>query len=138
MRNLFTLLLLCLLLNACLGTVDVGPGLAEISQGFSESMRWSDYPNAAAYVQPDARAAFLDKFQEDADLHVVDSHILSIDMYKHEGQADAVYEMEYYRLPSSRIKKWRWKQQWRLFQEKLTKPGVWLIENEPPALPWRE
>jgi len=138
MRNLSILLLLCPLLTACFGAVDVGPGLDKISQGFSESMRWSDYPNAAAYVQPDARAAFLDQFQEDADLHVVDSRILSINMHPHEGRADAVYVMEYYRLPSSRIMKWRWEQQWRLIQEKLTKPGVWLIENEPPALPWNK
>lgn len=138
MRNLFTLLLLCPLLTACLGTVDVGPGLDKISQGFSESMRWSDYKSAAGYVHPDARDAFREQFTEDEDLHVVDSRILSIDMFQDEGRADAVYVMEYYRLPSSRIKKWHWEQQWRLIQEKLTKPGVWLIENEPPGLPWKQ
>jgi len=138
MRNLFTLLLLCPLLTACLGGVDVGPGLDEISRGFSESMRWSDYPNAAAYVHPDARAAFIKQFKEDADLHVVESHILSIDMHKQEGWADAAYVMEYYHLPSSRIMKWRWEQRWRLIKEKMTKPGVWLIENEPPPLPWKK
>ena len=138
MRNLFTLLLLCPLLTACLGTVDVGPGLDRISQGFSESMRWSDYRNAAGYVHQDVRGAFLEQFTEDKDLHVVDSRILSVDMFQHEGRANAVYVLEYYRLPSSRIKKWRWEQQWRLIQEKLTKPGVWLIENEPPALPWKK
>lgn len=138
MRNLFILLLLCPLLTACLGTVDVGPGLDKISQGFSESMRWRDYPNAATYLQLDVRDAFLKQFKEDEDLHIVDSSILSIDMHPDEGWADAVYVMEYYRLPSSQVKKWRWEQRWRLIQEKLTKPGVWLIENEPPALPWRQ
>ena len=137
-RNVFSLLFLCLLLTGCLGTVDVGPGLDKISLGFSESMRWRDYPNAAGYVHPDVRGAFLMQFQEDEDLHVVDSRISSVDMYQGEGRADAVYVMEYYRLPSSRIKKWRWEQQWRLVQEKVTKPGVWLIENEPPVLPWRQ
>lgn len=137
MRNLL-ILLLCLLLTACLGSVDVGPGLDKISQGFSESMRWSDYPNAAAYVHPDVREAFLQQFQEDADLHVVDSRILSVDIDQQKGRADAVYVMEYFRLPSGQIKKWRWEQQWRLTQEKMTKPGVWLIENVPPTLPWRQ
>jgi hypothetical protein len=136
MRKLLTLPL-CLLLTACLGSVDVGPGLDKISRGFSESMRWSDYPNAAAYVHPDVREAFLQQFQEDADLHVVDSQILSVDIDQHKGRADAVYVMEYYRLPSGQIKKWRWEQQWRFTQEKMTKPGVWLIENVPPTLPWR-
>ncbi|MDA3903453.1 MAG: hypothetical protein PF441_08415 [Desulfuromusa sp.] len=138
MRNLWALLLLCPLLTACLGSVDVGPGLDKISRGFSESMRWSDFPNAATYVHLDVRDAFLEQFQEDEDLHIVDSHILSVNIHQHGGQADAVYVMEYYRLPSSQIKKWRWQQRWRLIQVKVTKPGAWLIENEPPALPWRQ
>lgn len=138
MRNLLLLILLCPLLTACLGAVDMGPGLDKVSSGFSESMRWRDYPGAGVYVHPDVRGAFLDQFQEDADLHVVESRIVSIDMTPGEGRANAVYKMEYYRLPSSRIKKWQWEQQWRLVQEKMTKPGVWLIENEPPTLPWKQ
>ncbi|MEE4254785.1 MAG: hypothetical protein V2I50_12160 [Desulfuromusa sp.] len=138
MRNLLLLILLCPLLSACLGTVDMGPGLDKISFGFSESMRWQDFSGAAVYVHPDVRGFFLDQFQEDEDLHIVESQVLSIDMTVGKGQANAVYEMEYYRLPSSRIKKWQWQQQWRLVQEKMTKPGVWLIENEPPVLPWKE
>jgi hypothetical protein len=116
----------------------MGPGLDKISFGFSESMRWQDFSGAAVYVHPDVRGFFLDQFQEDEDLHIVESQVLSIDMTVGKGQANAVYEMEYYRLPSSRIKKWQWQQQWRLVQEKMTKPGVWLIENEPPVLPWKE
>lgn len=138
MRNLLLLIPLCLLLSACLGPVDMGPGLDKISSGFSESMRWQDFPGAALYVNPDVRGFFLDQFQEDEDLHIVESQILSIDMTAGKGQADAVYEMEYYRLPSSRIKKWQWQQQWRFVQERMTKPGVWLIDNEPPVLPWKE
>ncbi len=138
MRNLWTLLLLSPLLTACLGTVDVGPGLDTISRGFSESMRWSDYSGALRYVHPDVHAAFSEQFTEDEDLRIVDSKMLGIDMGQEKGQADAVYVLEYYRLPSSRVKKWRWEQQWRLVQKKVTKPGVWLIENEPPSLPWKE
>jgi hypothetical protein len=58
-----------------------------------------------------------------------------VDLHKNEGWADAEYVLEYYRLPSTRIKKWCWEQRWRLIKEKMTKPGVWLIENIPPALP---
>jgi len=136
MRNLL-MLLLCLSLTSCLGTVDLGPGLGKISYGFSESMRWSHFSRAADYVDESVRDVFLKQFRADEDLHIVDSAILSINMYP-QGRADAVYVMEYYRLPSSRIKKWRWEQQWRLAQGKLSKSGVWLIENEPPLLPWNE
>ncbi|SDZ74883.1 hypothetical protein SAMN05660420_00106 [Desulfuromusa kysingii] len=138
MRNLLLLLFICPFMGACLGSVDMGPGLDTVSQGFSESMRWSDYPGAAAYVHPDVRGAFLEQFKEDEDLHIVESGVISVVMDPSAGRADAVYVLEYYRLPSSRIKKWRWEQQWRLIQEKMTKPGVWLIENEPPMLPWNQ
>ncbi len=138
MRNLLILLLLSPLLTACLGTVDTGPGLDKISKGFSESMRWSDFTTAAGYVDPEVRGEFLEQFSEDDDLRIVESRILSIDMDRQEMQAKAVYSMEYYRLPSSRVKKWRWEQQWRLGETTLTKSGVWLIENGPPKLPWKQ
>ena len=138
MRNIFTLLLLSPLLTACLGAIDMGPGVDKTSQGFSESMRWLDYPAAAAYLQPDVRGVFLEQFEEDDDLHLVSSSVTSINMHPDGDQADAVYVMEYYRLPSNQIKKWRWKQQWRLIQGSLAKQGIWLIENEPPVLPWKQ
>lgn len=138
MRRLLLLIFFCPLLVSCLGTVDMGPGLGKISFGFSESMRWSDYPGAATYVHPDVREYFLEQFQEDEDFHVVESSISSVTMDVSGKQADVVYVLKYYRLPSTRIQKWRWEQQWQLIQEKVTKSGVWLIENEPPALPWKQ
>ncbi len=137
MRILLILMLFCPLLAACIGPVDTGPGLPKIIQRFSESMRWQDYPGAAMYLQQQVRDAFLEQFKEDADLHVVDSRIMSVDLHEDKGWADAEYVLEYYRLPSTRIKKWSWTQHWRLVQEEMMKSGVWLIENAPPPLPWK-
>ncbi|MCW8892319.1 MAG: hypothetical protein OQK50_03490 [Deltaproteobacteria bacterium] len=139
MCNLKSLLLLAsFLLSACLGPVAGGPGLPKTSEGFSESMRWRDYQSAALYLQPEARSVFLEQFKPDEDLHVVDSRILKVDLHEKEGSAEAEYMLEYYRLPSTRIKKWYWTQRWTLIQEKMTKSGAWLIENAPPALPWNQ
>jgi len=138
MRKLLAVVLCCLVLTACLGNIEMGPGLDTISKGFSESMRWGDYSTAAAYVMPDARSAFLEQFAEDDDLHVVDSHISSINIYPDGKRADVSYVMEYYHLPSSRIKKWHWKQQWRQIDDESAESGSWMIKNEPPALPWNK
>ena len=138
MRNIFTLLLLAPFLTACVGAMDMGPGVDKTSQGFSESMRWLDFPQAATYLQPEVRGAFLEQFEQDDDLHLVSSRIVSINMRPDGEQADAVYVMEYYRLPSIQIKKWRWKQQWQRIQGSMPKQGIWLIENEPPVLPWKQ
>jgi hypothetical protein len=131
-------LLVCLLLTSCLGAADVGTPLSVTSSGFSESMRWSDYQTAGIYMQAQARELFLEQFVEDEDLHIVDSSAVKVDLHEQEGWAEVVYQLDYYRLPSSTIKKWRWTQRWVYVREKATKPGVWLIENGPPALPWNE
>lgn len=140
MRNLVILMLSCLLLSACSEAMNIGngPPLEEVTEGFSESMRWSDFPNAAIYLDLEARADFLDKFVEDDDLRVVESRILSINLAPDGKQADAIYQLKYYHLPSNRIKKWRWKQHWEMADDKNANPGIWLIKNDPPDLPWQK
>lgn len=138
MRNFFILLFLLPFLTACLGPPAAGPTPDEPSEGFSESMRWSDFPGAAAYMSPSVRSAFLEQFQEDDDLHVVDSSVTSIDAGPEQEQVDVLYVMEYYHLPSSQIKKWRWTQHWRLIRNEKAKSEAWLIDNEPPPLPWKK
>jgi hypothetical protein len=132
------LILGSLWLSACLGTIDTGPGLPQISSNFSESMRWSDFRTAALYLQPQVKEVFLEQFHEDPDLHIVDSRMVSVELNEAKDRARAEYVLEYYRLPSSRVKKWYWQQQWALAPGKLAKAGTWLIQNAPPELPWQE
>ncbi len=138
MGKLMVVVLNVLLLVACSGQMQMGPDLGEVARGFSESMRWSDFSNAASYLDLEPRAEFKEKFSEDNDLHVVDSRILSIVILPDGKRADIVYQLEYYHLPSSQIKKWRWKQRWELASGKMTKPGIWMIQNGPPDLPWQK
>jgi len=124
------------LLCSCLGPMDSGPTLGESSQRFSEAMRWRDYVGAALFIAPPAQQDFYASFpQDDDDLRVVGSRIESIKVNEDGKTAVAVYLLEYYRLPSSRIKKWRWTQEWQQYHEKITKPGIWLIQNPPPPVP---
>ncbi len=132
-KYLVGLLLFSLL--ACSGPIDVGPGLAKVSHQFSEAMRWRDYLGAAHFLQQDLRSTFLEQFQRDEDLYIVESRIININLNKADGTAEADYLLEYYRLPSSRVKKWRWLQQWQLCRGKITQPGIWQIINAPPPLP---
>ena len=138
MRNILILLFLTPLLAACLGSSSADSTPEKPSEGFSEAMRWSDFPGAAVHMAPGARDAFLEQFQEDDDLHVVDSSVTSIAGGSDSKQIDVIYVMEYYHLPSSQIKKWRWTQHWRLIQDETSKSEAWLIDNEPPHLPWKE
>ncbi len=138
MRGLIVTLLGCLLLAGCAGSMQMGPSLEEVTQGFSEAMRWGDFPNAAVFIDPAVRGDFEDKFGEDDDLRVVDSRIMSINLLPDGKRAEVTYQLEYYHLPSSRIKKWRWKQRWEMEGKEAADPGVWLIKNGPPEIPWQK
>ncbi len=135
MSRLILLLLSLPLLAGCLAALEPAPAIDVVSRSFSESMRWKDFSAAAKYVHSDSRDAFLAQFTVDDDLHVVDSRIDYLNI-EQEDAVTVTYKLEYYRLPSGSIKKWGWEQQWQLLEEK-GKADMWLIMNEPPALPWK-
>jgi len=134
-RILLLFFLLLCLLPACAGQVNKGAGLAVGSEHFSEALRWLDFSGAANHLHIDVRGEFLDLFQADDDLKIVESQIVSVELDEASETATIDYRMEYYRLPSMRIKKWQWQQQWRLEQKNAIKSGVWLIVNSPPPVP---
>lgn len=129
------ILLLLLTLTACANSFKMGPGLDKTSFRFSQAMRWQDYHGAASHVHPDVQEAFFELFPEDDDLRIVDSRILTIRVNEDQKTARADFQLEYYRLPSNSIKKWRWEQKWELVGEKATRPALWMVRNVPPPLP---
>ncbi len=134
---LFLLFVQCLLLSGCAAlTGGETANLPKIADRFTEAMRWKDWYGAAKLVEPEQRTAFLEQFKEDPDLFVVDSRIQNIHPGTDEGTAEVVYQLEYYRLPSSRIERWSWKQEWKKQPGRFTTETVWLISNPPPSLPW--
>lgn len=138
MRRLLLLLIVaCLLLSGCAAlTGGETANLPKLTEGFSEAMRWKDWYGAATFVEAEQRPAFLAQFKEDPDLFVVDSQIQNIQPGATEGVAEVVYQLEYYRLPSSRIERWTWIQQWQKQPGHFAVEAVWLINKPPPLLPW--
>lgn len=134
MRRLFLLILL-VFLAACSGPLETGPGLTDLSSNFSEAMRWKDYIGAANHLQPDLRKEFLDHFQKDEDLQAVGSKIVSVELDPSIEKALVDYQLEYYRLPSMKVKKWLWQQQWQRQEQKGLKAGIWRIVELPASLP---
>ena len=139
MRMVMLVLCCSLLLGGCavLSGKD-SASLPIIAERFSEAMRWQDYPSAARFVEPQFRDSFLEQFSEDRDLFVVDSRVEPAQVDPEGGRAEAVYLLEYFRLPSNRVMRWTWTQDW--VRQSPGAPGetLWLIGNAPPPLPWRE
>lgn len=135
MRLVVPLLGVLFFVVACAGSFDPGQEMPAFGDQFSEAMRWQDYLGAANFMHADVRQAFLDQFQQEEDLRVVESRIVSIDLSAETGSAKADYRLEFYRLPSMRVQKWQWSQEWQPQQQKALKSAVWQIVAPPPPLP---
>jgi len=134
--RIFLQFFLLLLLTGCVaGAGNPGGDLYEQSRHFSEAMRWGDYLGAGNHLLPEVRDELLAIFQHDEDLRPVASSVYSIDMDAGTDVAEVEYRLEYYRLPSMRVKKWTWHQQWKLQPSKGLKSSLWLIVNSPPPAP---
>ena len=135
MRSVFAWLALLLVLSGCSGVVEERKGakLTDVSERFCKAMRWGDYIGAGNFVRKDLRQEFIDLFQQQEELRISDSRIISI--LPREGYTEAVYQMEYYYLSSMRLQKWQWRQQWTYEQFDGLKFGLWMIDNLPPEFP---
>ena len=132
------LLVLLLLTGGCFQTPQMGPDLPELTDDFCEAMRWKDFTSAAGYMTPEVRDDFTQKFIDDKDLYIVGSKIRNVTLHVDEQWAEALYILEYYRLPSSRIKEWRWSQRWEVVGDGgVTHADIWQISEVAPPVPWQ-
>lgn len=126
---------LLVLLFGCAKPMAPSSDLLGTSKHFSQAMRWRDYIGAGRHLRENVRNELFAIFQDDEDLRIVDSVIFSIDLADDGKSAKVDYRMQYYRLPSLRVKKWQWLQEWHLERNKIMKSDLWLISNSPPPAP---
>ena len=136
MRRFYHYFLLMLLfsLSACAMPIDKGPDLGTLSTQFSDAMRWRDVTGAANLLDEAVREPFIEQFQDD-DIHVVESQVVTVLLDETLENAKVEYLMDYYLLPSTRIKKWSWHQQWQLIHNEESRTSLWQIQDAPPAFP---
>lgn len=134
--RIVVLLFICLTLAACAGFSGKDIETVEpLATRFTEAMRWQDYPGAARFLAAEHREAFLAQFRNDQDLHVVDSQVLGLDYDDQSEQVAANFVLDYYLLPSTRIQRWIWTQQWQQQPGRFSNQANWLIINRPPPFP---
>ncbi len=132
------LLMLLLLPMGCFQTSKISSDLPELTDKFCEAMRWKDFSTAAGYMTATVQDDFNQKFIDDKDLYVVGSKIRHVTLHVEEHWAEALYVLEYYRLPSSRIKEWHWRQRWEAPKEEGASSGDgWKITEPAPPVPWQ-
>jgi hypothetical protein len=127
--RVYAMALAVVLLFSCGWAVRPGETLLDARDDFAQRLRWQDCNGAGRYLAPESREAFLESCQADEDLHFVGVESQSVELSEDQRQADTVTLLEYYRLPSVVVKKYRLRQEW-VFQD-----DNWRIKSTFPNLP---
>jgi len=133
--RVYLMLLVVVLLSSCGWAVRPGETLLDARDDFTQRLRWHDCNGAGRYLASEVQNAFLESCETDEDLHFVHVEPQSLDFSDDQRQADSVTLLEYYRLPSVVVKKYRLRQQWAYRQGEGMKQGIWQITSPFPELP---
>ena len=134
-RRVYPILLVAVLLVSCAMVVPPGETFLTARADFTQRLRWHDYPGAGRYLEPQHQSAFLEAYRGDEDLRFVAVQPQSVDFSEDNRRAETVTLVEYYRLPSVVVRKYRLRQEWRYRQGEGMKQGVWQITSSFPELP---
>lgn len=118
-------LFLLVLLAAC-RTLAVSPTEFErISRDYNAMLRWQESAMAAStYVDKSVRPAYEVKVAAAAGVKVVDYRVVSWECDSEKGEAKVKVELDYYILPSTRVKT-------------VTDEQKWVYREEPGESGWR-
>ena len=133
--RVYAMLLVVVLLSSCSWAVRPGESLLDARDDFAQRLRWQDCSGAGRYLAPEQKAAFLESCQTDQDLRFVGVESQSVDLSDDQRRADTVTQLEYYRLPSVVVKKYRLRQEWSYRESEGMKQGVWEVTSPFPELP---
>jgi hypothetical protein len=133
--RVYAMLLMVVLLSSCSWAVRPGETLLDARDDFTQRLRWQDCNGAGRYLAPEQKEAFLLNCQVDEDLRFVNVEAQSVELSDDKRQADTVTLLEYYRLPSVVVKKYRLNQEWVYQQGEGMKQGVWQVVTPFPELP---
>lgn len=134
---LFSLLLTVLLLAACtsLYSANAASKWPQLGQDYLRSLRWRDYSATAAFFVEEERATFLARSDELNALQMVDGRLESHSLADDRRHAETVIVLEYYRLPSAKVRQVTLRQQWEYRQEGNVAPGAWFVVTPLAAFP---
>ncbi|HEX9872759.1 MAG TPA: hypothetical protein VGA43_00235 [Deferrimonas sp.] len=128
---LAALLLLC----SCGAMARSDADLTRESRDFSQRLRWGDFQGAARHMADPYREDFLALFNGITDLQIVDVRLESVEQPLSELEGEVEMVLEYYQLPSIRVKEFRFRQQWRYEGGSRYHAGLWQVVSPFPPFP---
>lgn len=124
-----------LLLGGCGVVIQPGKEFTLTSRDFAQRLRWMDVSGTARHMLPEYAEEYRQRFMGREDLHLVDVRFETIEFLEDGRRAEAQVVLEYYLLPSLKVKKFRFTQQWAYLGEDRYHPGIWTITSPFPPFP---
>lgn len=124
----------CLPLLACAALVSPADRHGPASDDFTRRLRWLDVGGAAQHLDAQVRESFQERFSGE-DLRVVEFSLERVEFSDEDRRADAWYLLEYNLLPSSTVRRERFRLEWEYQEEGRMTPGIWRIVSPFPPLP---
>jgi hypothetical protein len=128
------ILALLMLLASCAPPSGTTEELTPAGRDFLQRLRWKDYQGAAAYLLPEHRQAFLGHFAVQDQLYITEVQLEQVESSA-PGQGVTWGVLEYYRLPSVSVRKFRFQLDWTYVGGGRLQVGSWLISTPFPAIP---
>ena len=126
--RLILLLTLTLSVSACSVLFPIKDEFERNSKEYGQMLRWQEFEKAAGiYVDPPLRDAYRKRIEAARDVKVVDYRVTSVDCDPEKRTAEVRMELDYYLIPSARVKTVADTQKWRYIEE----PGRkgWRLES---------
>lgn len=134
-RGWFGLAVLTLQLGGCANLYNPAAEWPQVGNDFVQRLRWRDYSGAANHVEETRRSAFLAWAGRLEALQLVDGRLESFVLKDNDQRAEAVAVLDYYRLPSARVRSWQLLQQWEYQGAGKLTPGTWQLISAFPDPP---
>lgn len=128
-------LLVLLALTGCGMLARPQADFATAIDNFTQRLRWLDLIDAAQYIQPEYRDAFLDRFEAIDGLHLTEVRYQVRNRGKNALEVETQLEIDYYLLPSVSIQTRRLRLAWHYVGGDRWHPGLWQIVGPFPIFP---
>ena len=128
------ILLCCLVMAGCATQKVVREEFEKSMKGYNKMLRWHEIENAGMlYLAPEQLDAFMNSAEEirKKGITITDYRILTWECLPEKNSATVLTEYDYYIMPSNRIKKLTYKQEWDY--REISDRKSWKLKSGLPA-----
>ena len=138
MRKILGLALVIVCVSGLIGCNLLNPPKKQSESALDDfvyALRWQQYDAAARFMKSEHRKDFLNTFTAAKDLDIVDVRLISAELSAEGRRTETVIEMDYYMLPSTTVKTFRFEQTWIYYDRDDQNEGYYEIVTPFPPLP---